>query len=88
MLLSQVQEDNAAVNYLQVDGFRKDSASFCLDEKLYFFADVPHLLKNLRSAFLNLNISLPASLVAKSNLPSHQVKHDSLSPNNKFCEHI
>jgi len=59
---------------------------FCLDEKLYFFADVPHLLKNLRSAFLNLNISLPASLVAKSNLPSHQVKHDSLSPNNKFCE--
>lgn len=41
--------------------------------QLHFMADVPHLLKNIRSAFLKHKMVLPAEIVAKMNLPTPQV---------------
>nr|XP_039274098.1 uncharacterized protein LOC120348054 [Styela clava] len=43
------------------------------NENLYFMADVPHLLKNLRSAVLKYDLELPKSTVEKYNLPTSVV---------------
>ena len=42
-------------------------------EELSFMADVPHLLKNLRSALLRNAIQLPSFIVEKYCLPTEQV---------------
>jgi hypothetical protein len=42
-------------------------------DKLYFFADAPHLLKNLRSALLSHDITLPADVCQKYSLPHNVV---------------
>ena len=43
-------------------------------KKLYFIADVPHLIKNLRSAFFNNTIELLKLAILKYGLPTNQVK--------------
>lgn len=37
---------------------------------LYWFADGPHLYKNLRSGFLKHTLILPQDIVQKENLPT------------------
>ena len=44
------------------------------EKKLYFIADVPHLIKNLRSAFFNNTIELPKSAILKYGLATNQVR--------------
>lgn len=44
------------------------------EEKLYFMADVPHLLKNIKSMFITHEITVSEDVVLKHNLPSHLVK--------------
>jgi hypothetical protein len=41
--------------------------------KLYFMADPPHLLKNIRNCLLSQNIILPDETVCKNCLPSNIV---------------
>lgn len=40
------------------------------DRLLYWFADVPHLYKNLRSGFLKHTLTLSQDIVQKENLPT------------------
>lgn len=42
-------------------------------ERLYLFADVPHLLKNLRSLFFKYDIMIPGNIVTEFNLPCNIV---------------
>jgi len=43
------------------------------DSKLYFMADPPHLLKNIRNCLLTQNISLPDDIVRVNGLPTNTV---------------
>lgn len=60
------------------------------DENLYIFADVPHLLKNLKALFLKQDIILAQSTVQKYGLPSNTVSINhiksylDISPNTTF----
>lgn len=50
-----------------------------LYRKLYFFADVPHLLKNLAQSLLNNQvINLPECIVKKYGLKTGQIKSEHL----------
>jgi len=49
----------------------------CSDQhQLYFTADTPHLLKNVRNCLLNQSILLPPHIVSSANLPSDCVTLD------------
>ena len=41
-----------------------------IQEDVYIFADVSHLLKNLKSLFLSSNIYLPQSIACRHHLPT------------------
>ena len=41
------------------------------DDELYFMADVPHLVKNLRAAFAKHRVYLPGYIVEREKLPSN-----------------
>ena len=43
------------------------------EENIYFVADVPHLLKNIRNCLLSQNINLPETTVSKMKLKSNMV---------------
>jgi len=43
------------------------------DQRLYFMADTPHLLKNVRNCLLGQDILLPQSIVDSASLPSQKV---------------
>lgn len=43
-------------------------------QKLYFFADTPHLLKSIRNSLLTQDFILPGEFVKKHKLPSNRVK--------------
>ena len=46
----------------------------CESKNLYFIADVPHVIKNLRGALINGNeIELPVNVVTSYNLPTNRV---------------
>jgi hypothetical protein len=47
---------------------------FFQEQDLYFLADVPHLLKNVRNCLLTQDIVLPASVLAEYDLPSAEVR--------------
>ena len=42
-------------------------------EHLYFMADVPHLLKNIRNSLENQTMILPQDIVLNNNLPCREV---------------
>lgn len=49
---------------------------FFPEERLNFIADVPHLLKNLRTSFLKHNISIPQFAMNKYQLSSDKVRYN------------
>ena len=59
--------------------FEFNYKNYCLhssdpDRKLYFFADPPHVFKNIRNLFLSgENISLPETVVVEENFPTPNV---------------
>ena len=44
------------------------------EKKLYFIADVPHLIKNSRSVFFSNTFELPKSAILKYSLATNLVK--------------
>lgn len=59
---------------------------FFAGRHLHFLADVPHLLKNLRSALLKHNIQLPIETVVKYCLPTPEVQSSHIAALVKFQE--
>jgi len=53
---------------------------------LYFLADAPHLVKNLRAALSKHKIYLPAEVVKENNLPTDVVSIDDIKKLTKFQE--
>jgi len=58
---------NSTSNYIQ------HPCTSTATDRLYFMADTPHLLKNLRNCLLTQMIVLPPSTVVKAGLPHNQV---------------
>lgn len=76
-IVSDMGSNNKALwNALGVNVTRSDrNTSFTADDKetIHVFADAPHLLKNIRSAFLSHVITLPEDICKEHDLPSKNV---------------